>query len=146
MRNGKVLFTLIRRYVLFQLSCCFQCFEQVDKQTIIEVSGFMRYSRLLVFALTLISLGCSTPPQYGMVDWSVINGSGSILTLAVYDEVCKRAYSRVRLSRSGEVQMTSCANHNGKAQIRYRKTGYTRGDFPWSSTTLNPRQALVVRQ
>jgi hypothetical protein len=107
----------------------------------------MNLTKLAVPLLCLLLWGCnsSIPPEYGMVDWSLSNGSGNSLALAVYDKICKRSYFRIRLTRSGQRNMSTCANSEGIAEIRYRRAGYDKGDYPWTDTRMNRNQSLVIR-
>jgi hypothetical protein len=107
----------------------------------------MNLTKLVVPLFCLLLWGCSSsvPPEYGMVDWSLSNGTGSRLTVVVYDKICRRTYSRVQLSRSGQQDMSTCANSEGIAEIRYRQAGYNKGDYLWVDTRMNRNQSLVVR-
>ena len=107
----------------------------------------MKLTKLLVplFFLLLTYCSSSIPPEYGMVDWSLTNASGNNLNLVVYDTICKSTYFRGRLPRSGELGMTTCANSEGRAEIRYRRIGYDRGDDPWTDTIMDRDQSLLIR-
>jgi len=99
-------------------------------------------------AICLAMLGCSAtvPPEFGMVDWYLNNGTGSKLTLAVYDKVCKRTYFKVPIARGREVVMTTCADSEGRADIRYKYAGGNYGqDNTWRDDHVNKNQSLVVR-
>ncbi len=41
--------------------------------------------------------------------------------------------------------MSTCANSEGIAEIRYRRAGYDKGDYPWTDTRMNRNQSLVIR-
>jgi len=97
-------------------------------------------AKLAIFIPTVIALlGCqsSTAPEFGMVDWYVSNGSGSSLLLNIYDKVCQRSHFRVRVSRSSDTAISTCANEEGKAEIRYRKANN-------NSASTNPLRNDVV--
>ena len=106
----------------------------------------MNLTKLIVplFCLLLTHCNSSIPPEYGMVDWTLSNGSGNSLILAVYDKICKRTYFRIRLSRSGQTGMSTCSNIEGRAEIRYRRAGYDTGDYPWIDARMNRDQSLLV--
>lgn len=81
-----------------------------------------------------------------MVDWYLANGTDSSMTLRVYDLVCKRNYSRVRLSRSAETPISTCANSDGKAEVRYQRAGgYNGRDNPWRNGAIISNRTLLVR-
>lgn len=106
----------------------------------------MNLAKLIVPLLCLLLWGCNTgiPPEYGMVDWFLSNGSGNRVTIVVYDKICKRTYFRIRLSRAAQRNMSTCANSEGIAEIRYRNSSYNMGDFPWADTSMNRNQTLVI--
>ena len=107
----------------------------------------MKFTKLIVPLIFLLLSHCSSsiPPEHGMVDWLLSNGSGNSLTLSVYDKICKRTYYRVRLSRSGQADMSTCATSEGSAEIRYRRAGYDTGDYPWTDASINSNQNFIVR-
>ncbi|GEM_PF-441638 len=106
----------------------------------------MNLAKLTVPLLCLLLWGCSSsiPPEYGMVDWSLSNGSGSRVTVVVYDKICKRTYLRIQLRRSGQRNMSTCANSEGIAEIRYRNSSYNQAEFPWADARMNHNQTLVI--
>ena len=118
-----------------------------DLKLMVMTPGYMKLTKLVVplFYLLLTHCNSSIPPEYGMVDWSLRNASGNSLSLVVYDKICKRTYFRVRLTRSGQIGMSTCANIEGTAEIRYRRTGYDKGDNPWSDASMNPNQSFLIR-
>lgn len=97
--------------------------------------------------LVLLLAGCqtSTPPEFGMVDWYVANGTGNAMTLTIYDKVCGRNHYRVRIPRSSETRMSTCANEAGDAEIRYSRTaGYSVSANPIRHDVISSNQSLLV--
>jgi hypothetical protein len=111
------------------------------------MTRYMKLTTLVVplFYLLLTHCNSSIPPEYGMVDWFLSNTSGNNLTLVVYDDICKRTYFRGRLARSNEVRMSTCANSEGRAEIKYRRVGYNKGNDPWTEARMNHDQSLLLR-
>lgn len=105
----------------------------------------------MAFAVTLIlSLisACSTSiePPNGVLNWSLANTTGSRVTISVYDKVCNRSYLRVVVRRARETAMATCADADGKADVRYRRYSFkTTTDNPWLETKMNANQALMIR-
>ena len=118
-----------------------------DLKSTTMTTGYMKLTKLVVplFYLLLTHCNSSLPPEYGMVDWLLSNGSGNSLSLTVYDKICKRTYFRIRLTRSGQADMSTCANIEGRAEIRYKIAGYDTGDYPWTDASMNRNQSLIVR-
>lgn len=107
----------------------------------------LRLRSLSVLSLFLLLLGCqsSTPPEFGMVDWYIANGTGSSMTLDIYDKVCGRNHYRVRIARSTETPISTCANEAGKAEIRYsRNAGYSVSENPVLHDVMSSNQSLLV--
>lgn len=97
--------------------------------------------------LVLLLAGCQTsaPPEFGMVDWFVANGTGNAMTLTIYDKVCGRNHYRVRIARSSETRMSTCANEAGNAEIRYSRTaGYSVSANPIRHDVISSNQSLLV--
>ena len=110
---------------------------------------FSRVRSPIVYAAVLLLLGCesSTPPEFGMVDWYIANGTGSSVTLNLYDKVCSRNHYRVRVSRSSETPISTCANESGKAEIRYSRTaGYSVSENPVRHDVISSNQSLLVSE
>ena len=118
-----------------------------DLKLMVMTPGYMKLTKLVVplFYLLLTHCNSSIPPEYGMVDWFLSNTSGNNLTLVVYDDICKRTYFRGRLARSNEVRMSTCANSEGRAEIKYRRVGYNKGNDPWTEARMNHDQSLLLR-
>lgn len=81
--------------------------------------------RMCLFSTALLLLACqaSIPPEYGMVDWYLANGTGNDLTLNIFDKVCRQNHFRVRVSTTAATPISTCANSTGGAEIRYSRTG-----------------------
>ena len=98
--------------------------------------------------LSLLMLGCTTssPPQYGYVDWFLSNGTGTSLSLVVYDKICKRTFFRIQVARTGETSITTCSDSEGRADIRYKYGGGLNSSYnPWFDNRINRNQVLIVR-
>ena len=94
----------------------------------------------------LASCSAAIEPPNGMIDWSLANTTGSKVTMSVYDKVCNRSYFRVAIPRAREKPISTCADSDGKADVRYRRYSFkTTADNPWLETTLTANQALIIR-
>lgn len=108
------------------------------------------YKRLrfpVLIGIGLLLLGCQTsrPPEFGMVDWFVANGTGNDMSLTIYDKVCGRSHYRVRIPRSSSTAITTCANAEGNAEIRYSRTaGYSVSANPIRHDVVSSNQSLHV--
>ena len=101
----------------------------------------------IVFSVVFLLFGCqsSAPPEFGMVDWYIANGGGSSITLTIYDKVCGRNYYRVRVARSTETPISTCANEAGDPEIRFSRTaGYSVSANPVRHDVISSNQSLVV--
>lgn len=101
----------------------------------------------MLFLLCVQLSGCATSkePEFGEIDWYLSNGSGSGMTVVVYDKICARSFFRIDLPRTGQVGMTTCQDSAGRAAIRYRRAGRIAAGNPWMDTLMQPGQVLVVR-
>ena len=102
---------------------------------------------LTAIALACVLSACQTgrPPEFGMVDWYVANGTGTNMTLKIFDKVCGRHYYRVRVPRGSETLMSTCANEAGRAEIRYsRDSGYSVSANPVRHDVVSRNQSLHV--
>ncbi|GJM12932.1 MAG: hypothetical protein DHS20C12_13350 [Pseudohongiella sp.] len=67
------------------------------------------------------------------------------MTLNIYDKVCERNYYRVRVARSTETPISTCANAEGKAEIRYtRATGTSVSQNPTLHDVISSNQSLLI--
>lgn len=110
--------------------------------------NFLKLSRPVIFLTCAFLVACETgkPPEYGLVTWYITTGVGSAMTLSVYDKVCNRNYSRVRVPRNGEVPIQTCANSAGRAEIRYQRTGgYSGAGNAWRNGVVSSNQTLMAR-
>lgn len=97
-------------------------------------------------ALTLSLSGCaSSVPEFGEIDWFLLNGTGSGMTLIVHDRVCGRLISHIDLPRTGDVPITTCQDESGRSDIRYRRRGIMRSGNPWVNARVSADQVLLVR-
>ena len=102
--------------------------------------------KTIVAAVFLVSCSAAIEPPNGMIDWSLANTTGSKVTMSVYDKVCNRSYFRVAIPRAREKPISTCADSDGKADVRYRRYSFkTTADNPWLETTLTANQALIIR-
>jgi len=109
--------------------------------------SFARLRTPFVLAAVSLLLACqsSTPPEFGMVDWYVANGTGSRMTLDIYDKVCGRNHYRFRVPRASEAAISTCANEAGNAEIRYSRTGgYSVTENPVRHDVVSSNQSLLV--
>ena len=108
---------------------------------------FSKIRFLIVLSVGFLLIGCqsSSPPEFGMVNWYIANGTGSSMTLNVFDKVCGRNHYRVRVARSTETSISTCANEAGKAEIRYNRTaGYSVSENPVFHEVMDSNQSLLV--
>lgn len=69
------------------------------------------------------------------------------MTLNLYDKVCGRNHYRVRVARSSETAISTCANEAGKAEIRYSRTaGYSVSENPVLHDLISSNQSLLVAE
>ncbi len=111
-------------------------------------SNLSKIRSLIILSIGFLLLGCEAniSPEYGMIDWYLSNGTGTRMTLIVYDKVCSRTHFRVRVSTTVETPIATCANSAGRAEIRYRRTGgFTGAANPWLDSVMNSNQTLLVR-
>jgi hypothetical protein len=102
----------------------------------------------LTFMLSLFA-GCqsSVEPEHGIVTWYISNTTGTRTTLNVYDLVCNKSHFRIRVPRTGELPIETCANNEGNAVFRYRRAGgYTGAENQWINSEMRSNQTLLVRQ
>ena len=109
--------------------------------------SFSKFRSASLFSVVFILLGCQSgaPPEFGMVDWYIANGTGSSMTLNVYDKVCGKNHYRVRVPRSTEASISTCANAAGNAEIRFNRTaGYSVSENPVRHEVISANQSLLV--
>ena len=100
---------------------------------------------MLSIGFLLLGYQASISPEFGMVDWYIANGTGSNLTLTIYDKVCRQTHFRVRVSRSTEKAISTCANSDGRAEIRYvRTSGYSVTENPVRHDVVSDNESLFV--
>jgi len=67
--------------------------------------------------------------------------------LNIYDKVCGQNHYRVRVPRSSETAISTCANEAGKAEIRYSRTaGYSVSQNPIRHDVISSNQSLLVNE
>ncbi len=80
-----------------------------------------------------------------MVDWYVTNGTGTRMSLTIYDKVCGRTHYRFRVPRLSEALISTCANETGNAEIRFSRTGGVSATAnPVRHDVVSSNQSLVV--
>ena len=102
---------------------------------------------LIMLSSGFLLVGCqaNVPPEFGMVDWYIANGTGSNLTLNIYDKICQRNHFRIRVSRTTQTAISTCANSAGRAEIRYqRRGGYSVTENPVRHDVVSENQSLLV--
>ena len=100
---------------------------------------------MLSIGFLLVSCQSSIAPEFGMVDWYIANGTGNDMILNIYDKVCKRNHFRVRVPRTTEIAISTCANSNGRAEVRYQRTGgYSGTENPMRNDVVSNNQSLFV--
>ena len=105
-----------------------------------------KFIKIVATSSILASCSAAIEPPNGMIDWSLANTTGSKVTMSVYDKVCNRSYFRVAIPRAREKSISTCADSDGKADVRYRRYSFkTTADNPWLETTLTANQALIIR-
>jgi len=108
----------------------------------------MRIKVATYIFLGFIQTSCTgvIEPPNGTLNWYFSNTTGSRITMSVYDNVCKKTQFRIDLPRDREVPVTTCADENGRADIRYRRRTYRASqDNPWIDARVGNNQILVVR-
>jgi len=105
---------------------------------------YARSTMLLAVALSTMSCSTPLPPDAEMVTWYAINSAGS-MRIVVYDIVCKRRMGNLRLSGRRETPVTSCADENGRANVRYRPEGYANQVEGWTYVRPRPNQRIFVQ-
>ncbi|MBT3531925.1 MAG: hypothetical protein HOF74_14060 [Gammaproteobacteria bacterium] len=108
----------------------------------------MKRRSILITLMTFLLMGCQTSiePEYGLVTWYLSNSTGTRTTLNIYDKVCERSHFRIRVPRTGESPLQTCANSEGNGEIRYQRTGgYSGSDNPWIHSTMRSNQTLMIR-
>ncbi len=100
---------------------------------------------MLAIGFLLLACQTSIAPEFGMVDWHIINETGSDISLNIYDKVCRQNHFRVRVSRSTEIAISTCANSAGRAEIRYQRTGgYSITENPVRNDVVSSGQSLFL--
>ena len=110
---------------------------------------FSKVKFSISFSVVFFLFGCqaSAPPEFGMVDWYIANGTGSSMKLNLYDKVCGRNHYRIRVARLSEIAISTCANESGNAEIRYNRTaGYSVSENPVQHDVVSSNQSLHVAE
>lgn len=109
------------------------------------IFSILKISTILSFGFLLLACQSSVSPEFGMVDWYIANGSNNSLTLNIYDKVCRQNHFRVRVSRTTETPISTCANSAGNAEIRYQRSGgYSVTENPVRNDVVSSNQSLLV--
>ena len=107
----------------------------------------LKFSISFSVVFLLFSCQAGAPAEFGMVEWYIANGTGSKVKLNVYDKVCGRNHYRVRVARSSEIPISTCANESGNAEIRYSRTaGYSVSENPVHHEVISSNQSLLVAE
>ena len=99
----------------------------------------------VIFILQLVS-GCSTavPDDAKLIGWYAEN-SGASLRVTLYDIVCNRQIANLRLSSRRETLVTTCADENGRAYVRYRPRGYAGRMESWTYNRIGENQRVYMQ-
>lgn len=109
------------------------------------IFSMIKISSMLSVSVLLLACQSGIPPEFGMVDWYVSNGSNNNLTLNIYDKVCRQNHFRVRVPRATETPISTCANSAGNAEIRYQRSGgYSVTENPVRNDVVSSNQSLLV--
>ncbi len=109
-----------------------------------------RYKWVLKVAIALSFIGiagCESTSfdDHEQVTWYAVN-SASAMRVVIYDLVCERRMGNVRLTRRGETPITTCANSEGRAEVRYRNDVYANQSAGWTTrTNIRPNQRVYVQ-
>jgi len=98
--------------------------------------------------MSLFLFGCqsSAPPEFGMVDWYISNGTSNRMSLDLYDKVCQKSHYRLRIAASTEAPISTCANRDGQAEVRFRRTGgISVSQNPLRTEAVNANEYLFVQ-
>lgn len=99
------------------------------------------------FIIFLLS-GCASPmdPNQPMLSLYVMNGWSDTVTFELYDLICSRGLRDVRLRASEGVDIETCADTDGRADIRYRREGIAAAGRPWTrSRGLRANQQVLMQ-
>lgn len=101
---------------------------------------------MLSIGFLLIACQASIPPEFGMVDWYLSNGTNNNMSLNVYDKVCRKTHFRVRVDTAIDTPISTCANSTGRAEVRYQRVGgYSITENPVHNDIVNENQSLYVQ-
>ncbi|HAS48641.1 hypothetical protein OAU36_05290 [Gammaproteobacteria bacterium] len=103
---------------------------------------------LTLLSMSLFLFGCqsSAPPEFGMVDWYISNGTSNRMSLDLYDKVCQKSHYRLRIDASTETPISTCANRDGQAEVRFRRTGgISVSQNPLRNEVVNANEYLFVQ-
>ncbi len=94
----------------------------------------------------IIIAGCSTalPDDSEQITWYAVNPGGA-LRINLYDLVCGRQIANLRLSSRRETAVSTCADENGRAYVRYRPRGYSSRMETWTYNRINANQRVYVQ-
>lgn len=78
--------------------------------------------------------GCVSPmdPNQPKISLYVMNGWSDTVTFELYDQVYSCGLRDVRLRASEGVDIETCVDTDGKADIRYRRKGIAAAARPWT--------------
>lgn len=97
---------------------------------------------MIAAALSLSSCNLEPPEITNPVTWYVVNGWNSQVTFQIWDDVCNRRLTRIRLRVREEIQVTTCGDEDGLAQVRYRRDSF---GMPWSDGRARNGQRLQMQ-
>ena len=102
-------------------------------------------SNSFLVALLFIA-GCTSPPPEDVesITWYAVN-PGSTLRITLYDMVCSRQVASLRLPSRRETAVTTCADENGQAYVRYRPRGYASRMENWTYNRIRENQRVYMQ-
>ena len=104
--------------------------------------------QILALTVTCLLSNCAAPidPNQPMVSLYVMNGWSDTVTFELYDLVCSRGLRDVRLRASEGVEIDTCADADGRADIRYRREGIAAAGRPWTNSgSLRANQQVLMQ-
>jgi len=100
---------------------------------------------MLITSLWLVA-ACTTAPAEDVeqITWYAVNPAGT-LRVTLYDMVCGRQIANLRLASRRETEVTTCADENGRAYVRYRPRGYASRMESWTYNRIRENQRVYMQ-
>lgn len=101
---------------------------------------------MLTIGFLLTACQTSIAPEFGMVNWYLVNGTNNRMSLNVYDKVCRKTHFRVQVSTTTDTPISTCANSAGRAEVRYQRVGgYSITENPVHDDIVDQNQSLYLQ-